>query len=422
MKSFFLSISILIFLSNASQADDIKIYKDYAFDSNIKTAKFQLNDLLLSEPIIGLNGGDQLVLSFDDLNEDTRSFNYSFQLCNNDWTPNTALTSMDFLQGFAENPLLDYKRSFNTEQKYTHFTLKLPNENVRFKKSGNYAVIIKDNNSGEIVLTKRFMVNDNQAAITGIWLRPRNLELANTNQQLDIQIDCKGMNVNNPFDEIKVVIMQNNRWDNLLNGIQPNFVQDNILKYNSDVDLLFPGTKEFRKIDLRTTRLRTARIDKIDNDSSISHFYVSAEPMRSFKSYMYEKDWNGDYVVEKQEAVNQAVEADYVWVHWRMPFSTRLMGGDFYICGKISNWDTIPEFKMNYNSKNQSYEAKALLKQGFYEYLIGYYEAENKKFDMTPVEGNWYETENQYTVLVYYKPFAGRYDQLVGVTTIHTMK
>jgi hypothetical protein len=329
---------------------------------------------------------------------------------------------MDYLQGFSDNPMLDYKRSFNTEQKYTHFNLTLPNEKSRFKKSGNYVVIIKDNSSNEIVLTKRFMVNDNKAAIIGNSIRPRNLEFANTNQQLDIQIDCKGVNTSNPFEEIKVVILQNNRWDNALTGIQPNFVQDNILKYNSDVDLLFPAMKEFRKVDLRTTRLRTARVERINNDSAISHFYLAAEPLRSFKSYYYEKDWNGDFVVEKQEAVNQDVEADYVWVHWKMPFSTRLIGGDFYICGRVTNWDTLPEFKMNYNFKTLNYEAKALLKQGFYEYQIGYYEPENKKFDMTPAEGNWYETENQYTVLVYYKPFAGRYDQLIGVTTIHTMK
>ncbi|MFM7016028.1 MAG: DUF5103 domain-containing protein [Bacteroidota bacterium] len=417
-------ILLLFFIGcfSFSKAQEIKIYKDFAFDKNIKTAKFKLNDLFLSEPIIGLNGSDELILSFDDLSEETRNLSYSFQLCNADWTPNTELSTMDYLQGFADNPMLDYKRSFNTSQLYTHFNLKLPNENIRFKKSGNYVVIIKDNNSSEIVLTKRFMVNDNKAVITGTSLRPRNVELSNTNQQLDIQVDCKGINTSNPFEEIKVVILQNNRWDNALTGIQPNFVQDNILKYNSDVDLLFPAMKEFRKIDIRTTRLRTARIDKIDNDSTISKFYVSAEPLRSFKSYYYEKDWNGDYIVEKQEAVNQDVEADYVWVNWKMPFSTRLVGGDFYICGRITNWDTIPEFKMNYNFKTNAYEAKALLKQGFYEYQIGYFEPENKKFDMTPAEGNWYETENQYTILVYYKPFAGRYDQLIGVTTIRTMK
>ncbi|MEN9522529.1 MAG: hypothetical protein RL065_906 [Bacteroidota bacterium] len=421
MKTKVLLLFLIGYFSFA-KAQEIKIYKDFAFDTNIKTAKFKLNDLFLSEPIIGLNGSDELILSFDDLTEETRNLSYSFQLCNADWTPNTELTSMDYLQGFSDNPMLDYKRSFNTSQIYTHYNLKLPNENIRFKKSGNYSVIIKDNSSGEIVLTKRFMVNDNKAVITGNSIRPRNVELSNTNQQLDIQVDCKGINTSNPFEEIKVVILQNNRWDNALTGIQPNFVQDNILKYNSDVDLLFPAMKEFRKVDLRTTRLRTARVDKIDNDSAISHFYISAEPLRSFKSYYYEKDWNGDYVVEKQEAVNQDVEADYVWVHWRMPFATRLVGGDFYICGRITNWDTLPEFKMNYNAKTQCYESKALLKQGFYEYQIGYYEAENNKFDMTPAEGNWYETENQYTVLVYYKPFAGRYEQLIGVTTIRTMK
>ena len=415
---------IIIFLSTSLlvKADDKQIYKDGAADSKIKTAKFCLNGLMLSEPILSLNGGDALQLTFDDLSSDIRSFNYSIQLCNYDWTANTELSPFDYLQGFQDNQLLTYQKSFNTIVPYVHYSLNIPNENSHLKKSGNYLLLIKDNATGNIALCKRFMVTDNQVAITGQEIRPRNLQITNTHQQLDLQIDCKAINTSNPFDEIKMVIYQNDRWDNPITGVQPTFVEDNILKYNSDQDLVFPATKEFRAIDVRTDRIRSARIQKINRDSAISEFYVFPEPLRSFKSYYYEKDWNGDYIIEKQEAVNSEVEADYMWVNWQLPFSTRLMGGDFYVCGEITNWDTLSTFKMNYNPKTLAYEARALLKQGYYNYQIGYYEPETKKFDMTPAEGNWYETENQYTVLIYFHPFTGRYDQLVGVTTIRTMK
>ena len=406
----------------AANADEIKVYKDATYDPYVKTVKMQMNGLLLSEPIIGLGGSENLVLGFDDLFDDIRSFNYSIQLCNWDWTPNTEMSSFDYIQGFQENQLTDYQKSFNTLQHYVHYNLSLPNQNTQFKKSGNYVVIVKEISSGKVVFTKRLMVNDNQVAITGQTIRPRNLQITNTHQQLDIQIDCKGINTSNPFDEIKMVIYQNDRWDNPITGIQPTFVQDNILKYNSDEDLVFPANKEFRKMDIRTNRFRSQRIQKINNDSTLSHFYVVPEVLRSFSSYYYERDYNGEYFIEKQEAVNSELEADYAWVHWKMPFSTRIMGGDFYICGKLSNWDTLNSFKMIYNVNSQAYEAQTLLKQGYYEYLIGFYEPENKKFDMSAIEGNWYETENQYTVVVYYHPFTGRSDQLVGITTLHTMK
>ncbi len=406
----------------AANADDIKVYKDASYDPMIKTVRLQMNGLTFSEPIIGLNGGDGLALTFDDLSDDSRSFSYSIQLCNFDWTANTELSAFDYVQGFQDNQIVDYQKSFNTIQHYIHYTVSLPNENLHFKKSGNYAVIVKESNSGKIMLTKRFMVNENQVAITGQIIRPRNLEITNTHQQLDIQIDCKGLSTSNPFDEIKMVIYQNDRWDNPITGVQPTFVQDNILKYNSDQDLVFPATKEFRKIDLSTTRIKTARVQRVNNDSQIAEIFIMPEALRSFKSYVYEKDWNGDFVIMKQEAINSDIEADYVWTHWSMPFSNRLIGGDFYVCGKFTNWDTLSTFRMKYNANNQAYEAKAFIKQGYYDYMIGYWEPENKFFDMLPAEGNWYETENQYTVMVYYHPFTGRNDQLVGVSTFHTMK
>ncbi len=417
-----LLLPFFFLLASLAKADDKPIYKDYSADSKIKTAKFCLNGLMLSEPILSLKGGDALQLTFDDLSDDIRSFNYSVQLCNYDWTLNTELSPFEYLKGFQENQLLTYQKSFNTAVPYVHYSVNIPNENVRLRKSGNYILIIKDIASGNVVLTKRFMVVDNQAAVTGQEIRPRNLEITNTNQQLDLQIDCRAINPSNPFDEIKMVIYQNDRWDNPITGVQPTFVEDNVLKYNSDQDLVFPATKEFRAIDLTTDRIRTPRIERINHDSAISEFYVFPEQLRSFKAYYYEKDWNGDYIIDKQEAVDSAIESDYVWVNWRMPFSSRLIGGDFYICGEITNWDTLSTFKMKYNPKTLTYEARALLKQGYYNYQIGYYEPETKKFDMTPAEGNWYETENQYTVLVYYHPFTGRYDQLVGATTIRTMK
>ncbi len=416
-----LAVLFCLLYSVALQAQSDAVYQDQVMDRNIRTVQWQLNDLLLSTPVLALNAGDYLKLSFDDLNSDVRNMRYTIQLCNQDWTI-AGLNKFDYLQGFQDNPLTDYKNSFNTEVHYIHYTVTLPNSTMKFTKSGNYLLVITDSDNGDTLIVRRFMVTENKAVITGQEIRPRNPKFMQTHQELEFQIDCKGIDVANPFDDIKVVIQQNGRPDNEIRGIQPQFIQDNILKFNSDVDCLFPGLKEFRKIDIRTVRFRSLRVERNVNDSTPAKVYLYPEALRSFKQYVYEKDFNGAYVVERQEAVQQATEADYVWVYFSMPFTTALEGGDFYLCNQLTLWKASEEFKFHYNEATKRYELKALLKNGYYDYLIGFLEKGSTAFDFTPAEGNYYETENEYTVFVYYHPFSARYDQLIGVTSFHTMR
>jgi hypothetical protein len=428
---FALISSILLLYSNVclSQVDNLPtIYKDQSFDNNIKTAQFHLNDLILSTPILSLQSGSILTLDFDDLYPETRPLSYAIQLCNYDWTPNTQLSPFDFTIGFLENALNTYNLSFNTNQKYTHFSLAIPNKDCTPKIAGNYVLLIYDNSdTKKLILVKRFLVTSNQVEIDGEFLRPRNVKLANTHQQIEFTINTKGLDISNPFQDLKVVIQQNMRPDNIKMDLQPNFVQDNLITFSNNDDCVLEALKEYRKLDIRTDRFRSNTVAAIDIDSAsandnrpLSVFNLYAEPLRSFKQFVYQRDFNGSYIVEKQEAVKHNVESDYAWVNFSMPFSTKLQNGNFYICGQISNYDTIPEFIMHYNSTVNAYQAKILLKQGFYDYLIGFWENDQSKFDFSVAEGNWYETENEYNVYVYYHPFSARYDQLIGVRTIRT--
>jgi len=417
-----LKLLFLLFIyTTTAFAQNAAVFRDHIYRPTVHTVQWQLNELLLSTPIIALNGGGELQLSFDDLSSEVHHFNYTVQLCNYDWTL-SSLNKFDYISGFQDNPITDYKQSFNTEIPYIHYQIKFPNTNCKPKKSGNYIFIITDTDNNDTILTRRLMVTDNKAVITGQEIRPRNPKFMQTHQELEFQVDCKGIDVANPFDELKLVIQQNGRPDNEIRDLQPQFVQDNVLKYNSDVDCLFPALKEFRKIDIRTVRFRSARVERNVNDSTPAHVYIIPDLTRSFKQYFYEKDFNGSYVVEKQETQQAALEADYVWVHFSMPFTTPLEGGKFYLCNQLSLWEANKAYQFVYNAKSKQYELKVLLKNGFYDYLIGYLENDATQFDFSVAEGNYYETENEYTVFVYYKPFSARYDQLIGVTVFHTMK
>lgn len=71
---------------------------------------------------------------------------------------------------------------------------------------------------------------------------------------------------------------------------------------------------------------------------------------------------------------------------------------------------------MKYNAARQRYEGQLLLKQGYYSYQY-LMDTGNGRGTTNPVEGNYYQTENEYSILVYYRQAGARYDRLVGWRT-----
>ncbi len=78
---------------------------------------------------------------------------------------------------------------------------------------------------------------------------------------------------------------------------------------------------------------------------------------------------------------------------------------------------------MIFNAATGTYEGSALLKMGVYNYayvtLNRLDHSSGPSFEFT--EGNYFETENNYDILVYYRPLGGRADQLVGMYSLNTM-
>lgn len=405
-------------LSFSSFAQDA-IWNDHIFDPRIKTVKCTQAGLDAPIAVTSLVNGVAIDLEFDDLNPDTRALRYNIIPCNWDWTSST-LNAYDCIDGFAENSINTYQRSFNTETPYTHYTISFPNEQCKFKKSGNYIIQIKDFDNGNILLTKRLLIFDPQAAIVAQCIRPRNNSLLKTHQEIDFTVNAAGINMANPMEDIKVVILQNEIWANAVNNIQPLYFNDNQLRYNCDVDAVFPAGKEFRRVDIRTVRFAGMGVQRNDNTTSPANVYLLTDPCRANMNYVYNKDYNGEFYIEKQETNNPATEADYVMAHFHYA-SEQLNDAKLFWCGQASQYDYSKDFQFSYNPSTKGYDLDLLLKNGYYEYLIGT-AGGNGRFDFATAEGNWYETENEYTILVYYRPFSGRYDQLIGVNNFHSMR
>lgn len=394
-------------------------YEDFIYNNKIKTVVLEQAALKLSDPVIELGKPEKLILTFDDLEGDYKNYMYTLIHCDANWNP-TNLQSNEYLAGFAEDRILDYRTSFNTLQPYTHYLQEIPGREVRPIISGNFLVKVYIEGFPDApVLTRRMMVLDTKTAIEATEHRATLVNDMYTKQEIDFSVFYKTIQVSNPFEEIKVVIQQNGRWDNAIYGLKPLFLKESELDYSYDSENTFNGINEYRTFDLRTLRVQTQFVREIIQDPKGYLVVLQPDKSRSFARYVSENDINGKMLVRNQDGRDDNLEGEYATVKFTLKHEI-LANGNFYVFGALSGWRTTAANKMIYNYDEQQYEATLFLKQGYYDYQYVFLPDGSVVPDETIVEGSHYETENEYNILVYFKPVGGRYDRLVGLRKINS--
>ena len=400
---------------NGSQASQQDKFEDKIFDSRLKTVQLYKSGWNLSYPIINSGSNDKLELHFDLLDDQPETYYYSFIHCDKNWRE-SGIFPGDYLDGFPEDQIEDYRPSFNTKINYYHYKLEFPNERINLRLSGNY--IIKVYLQGEPekpVLTKRFMITEDIAVIRPDVHRPQLTEYYNTGQQVDFTVSYSRLTVNDPYRDISAFILQNGKWFDAKSDLRPDFVGSNEVRYNSlSTKNIFQGGNEYRYFDLKSIRYQSEYIRKIDFINSSYHAYLLPSENREFKPYFFWQDFNGKYYVAVQEGRNMDTEADYIYVYFTVPSTYEVRGGKFYISGALSNWTFNNENMMTYDPAKAQYQGTMLLKQGWYNYEYIFLKDPSPSFEPSVLEGNHYETENDYLILIYYKNPRDRYDRLVG--------
>ncbi len=397
-------------------------YQDYIYKSNIKTVQLHDANFEFSQPLLALGSEQTLKLSFDDLDADLKNFTFTFIHCNANWEPDD-LVPAEFMDGFPENPITEYQHSLNTLQHYTHYNLVFPNSNFHFTKSGNYILkLIQDGNANNLVLTKRFMIYESKVSIDSKVKPASIIEDRNFKQELDFTISHAGYAIANPYDDLKIVIIQNNHWDNAKTNLKPLFVKDIELVYDYDDVNVFTGGNEFRYFDLKSIRYHSERVTDITTDAAGVHVELLQDEKRSFKRYSTYADINGNYLVKVQESGNSELCAEYCYVKFFLPYDASITDGNLYVFGAFNNWACTTENLMHYNIKRQGYECTLYLKQGYYNYEYVFLKDKTTACDETLIEGMHYETENEYTIYVYHQPQGIFYDQLIGIKQLNSMK
>lgn len=397
-------------------------YDDYIYKSTIKTVQLHDESFELSQPILNLNSEEKLKLSFDDLDADLKNYSYTIILCNFNWEPSD-LVAAEYIDGFAENTINDYRYSFNTLQNYTHYNAVFPNTTTRITKSGNYILkVFLDGNPDNIAITKRFMVYQNKLVINSKVTPASIISDRNFKQEIDFTINHTGHTITNPFADLNVVVTQNSRWDNAKTTLKPLFVKDAELVYDFDEDNVFTGDNEFRYFDIKSIRYQSDRIANVKTDSAGNQVTLLPDEKRTFKRYYTYSDINGKFLIKIQEGNSSEVEADYCYVHFFLQYDAVLTDGNLYVFGAFNGWKCNQENLMHYNEKRFGYECALYLKQGYYNYEYAFLKDGVTAADNTLIEGMHYETENDYTIYVYHRQQGTFYDQLIAVKRLNSMK
>jgi hypothetical protein len=375
----------------------------------IKSIVFKSYDQPHQFPVVGPN--TPFYLTFDDLTSTATDYYYRISYYNFDWTPST-LFKNEYMAGMDNLRIENFRSSFNTLQPYTHYRLELPNDDTRFLLSGNYMLSIYDS-ADQLVFSRRFVINSSEAVVAAGVFRARDLAYYQTHQSIQFSVQPTREPFRNPEALVKVVVLQNGQWDRAVTGLKPQYNNGQVLEYRYDEAARYEGGNEFLFFDTKDIRVSSPNVSYVRlGDRYQSFLYTDA--IRNTYPYTYGPDINGDFQIRTlQGTQDDAVEADYSWVHFSLSAPYALEQGTVHVIGKFNNYEPSPENQMRYNVSLDGYEVALLLKQGFYNYRY-VIQTENQILHHA-ISGNHAATENQYMVLVYYRNFGSLHDTLVGV-------
>lgn len=389
----------------------------------IGSAKLYRSGDQTSFPVITLNSNDVLQLDFDDLDNRVKNYYYTFQLCNADWSP-SILQPFEYIRGFQNVRISTYRNSSLATTRYIHYQATVPDRNCAPSRSGNYLLkVYLDSDTSKTVFTRRFVVVNNQATLAAQVQQPFNAQYFKSFQKLSIVVQTDPrIQLFTPSD-LKLVVLQNNNWQTSLFIDRPTISRGNYFEYSDESITAMPAGREFRWLDLRSLRLLSDRVQRMETVRDTAHIYARPDASRSGQPYLYYRDLNGAYTIETMESINPFWQGDYAYVHFSYfpPGNRAYEGSEVYIFGELTNYTNDGAGKMEFNKERGAYEKTLLLKQGYYSYNYATKPINGKGYpDFSQTEGDYWGTENSYTVLVYYRPFGARADELIGFTMLNS--
>ncbi len=419
MKNWILLICLYFFTSPLlGQVDKI-------MNPNIQTVLIFPKGKPLALPVIGLNTQDELLIHFDDLSANYQQYYYTIELMDMHMQP-VALNPFDYTRGLTQNNIRDYTISSIAQQSYYHYSFTFPTASCRPTKSGNYLMkVYKQGRPNELVFTKRFFVVEQEAPIIASIQEPFDETMSKSHQKIQLQLDVKKIQLLQP-ELLHVAVLQNTRYNDMLMSNAPSFIRGNQLEYNADRDFVFPAGKESRWLDLQNLRFKTERIAAIQQLGYGSRIILKPDQSRAMLPYFTFRDLNGQFMISNTELIRSEDQNDYAQVFFTylpingQPFQEKSL----YIAGALTGNALDTNALMQWNSASKQYEKWLNLKQGYYSYnyILRDNQAPNPLHDFMWTEGDHWETENSYSIFVYYRAPGSRYDQIIGYSSLNSIQ
>lgn len=388
-----------------------QVAKETPEPNYIKTIQFFGDTAFGQLPIVRI--GAELELSFDDIIGDEHDYFYTIEHFNADWTP-SLLVKSEYLRGMDNVRILDFENSVSTLQLYTNYRLVIPNQNVQaLTKTGNYLVSIFDEEEN-IVFSRKFMVYSPQFSVGAQVNRSRDMGYINTKQTLRFFIDGGEQLIIDPDRNIKTVLIQNNNLKDGITGITPQYTLGNKLEYRYDQETAFWGGNEFFNFENKDIRAATVAIRRVEL-KSLYHNYLYTNAARYNQPYTFNPDINGNFVITTLQGRVTRTEAEYAWIHFSLDYPQLIESKSIHIYGNFNNYVIDESTRLKYDTSTQKYKLPYLLKQGFYNYKYVLVNKDGSIDYKNAIGGNYWETENQYQILAYYRRPGGRFDELLGV-------
>ncbi|MFZ1703088.1 MAG: type IX secretion system plug protein domain-containing protein [Saprospiraceae bacterium] len=434
-------------------------FTNTVYDDYIKTISIEVNNLPTNFPVMTLNGSESLLLKFDDLLNEERILYYRIVHCNWDWTPSN-LKEYDYITGFNDERLRSYEYSVSTKVPFIHYWQEFPNRDTKFNVSGNYLVVIYEESIDYPILTRRFIITENQATITAKSTLVADVENFRFNQDFQFDVSLDKIIYRDPQNELTLLVLQNENWD-AYRAKKPNFLSRDVARFTTAGAFSYKGLAEYREFDTRGLQYLRRGVQRIERQKNKTDVLLTHAYSRWNVPYLFTFDFNGKFFVanfdallistssreinnlissrpnlifsERDSIINYArsgnsqygfdeknINSDYLNVIFTLDNIDFLESGDeIFVLGAMNDWEPRAEFRMKPSENGKYLTTEAMLKQGYYNYYYGILKNDGS-IDYQSLEGSWNETENEYQAIAYFRGFGDIYDRVIGIQTFNT--